>query len=216
MSVTDKPERGQLLSHLDGLDLQFQGGVLVHHDHGVGVKLQAGQRPHVVDALLDAALQGGGLAGAEDDDDDLARLEHGLDADGEGHAGHLGDVVAEEARVGEDGVVGERLDARPRRQAGPGLIEGDVAVLADAAEEQVDAAGRLDLLLVLHALGLEVRRVAVQDVHVVRPDVDVREEVLPHERVVAFRVVPRDADVLILWETGDVLGGVSGRGERVV
>ena len=53
---------------------------------------------------------------AGDDDDDLARVKHGLDADGEGHAGDLGDVVAEEAGVGEDGVVRERLDARPRRE----------------------------------------------------------------------------------------------------
>jgi hypothetical protein len=29
-------------------------------------------------------------------------------------------------------------------------------------------------------------------------DVDVRKEMLPHERVVAFWVIPRDADVFVL------------------
>ena len=152
----------------------------------------------MVDALLDAPLQRKRLARTKDDGDDLASLKNGLNADGEGHLGDLLEVVAEEAAVGEDGVIGERLDAGARGEAGAGLVEGDVAVLADARHEQVDAAGSLDLGLVLDALGLEVGRVAVQDVDVAGVDVHVREEVLPHERVVALRVVPRDADVLVL------------------
>lgn len=192
-------------SHLDGLDLQLERGVLVADDHGVGVQLQAREGPHVVDAALDAPLQGEGLAGAEDDGDDLAGLEDGLDADGEGHLGDAGEVVAEEARVGEDGVVGEGLDAGARGEAGAGLVEGDVAVLADAGEEEVDAAGAPDLGLVLDALGLEVGGVAVEDVDAGRADVDVLEEVLPHEGVVALRVVPGDADVLVHVEGDDVL-----------
>lgn len=171
-------------AYLDGLDLQLQGGVLVGDNHGVGVQLEAGERPHVVDALLDAVLEGEGLALADDDDDDLAGLEDGLDADGQGHAGHLVDVVVKEARVGEDGVVGQRLDAGAAGQAGAGLVEGNVAVLADAGEEEVDAADALDGVLVGDALGLEAGGVAVEDVDVVGVDVDVGEEVFPHEGVV--------------------------------
>lgn len=196
-----------LPSYLDSLDLQLGGGVLVDDNHGVRVQLEAGERPHVVDALLDAALEGEGLALAEDDDDDLAGLEDGLDADGEGHAGHLADVIVKEARVGEDGVVGERLDAGARGQAGAGLVEGNVAVLADAGQEEVDAADALDGVLVGDALGLERGRVAVEDVHVGRVDVDVREEVLPHEGVVRLWVVARDADVLVHVEGDDVFKG---------
>ena len=69
-------------------------------------------------ALTDGLAEREALALAGDDDDDLARVEDGADADGERHARDGGDVVVEEARVGEDGVVCERLDARARREGG--------------------------------------------------------------------------------------------------
>ena len=46
-----------------------------------------------------------------------------------------------------------------------GLVEGDVAVLANAAEEEFDSAVGLDLLLVRLALLDEVLGVPVKDVH---------------------------------------------------
>lgn len=138
----------------------------------------------MVHALLDTPLQRKRLLRSQNNRHDLARLEHSLDADGEGQTGHLVDVVAEEARVGEDGVVGERLDAGAGGERRPGLVEGDVAVLADAREEEVDAADGLDLGLVGDALGFEVWVLAVEDVYVLGVDVYVGEEVLPHEGVV--------------------------------
>lgn len=48
-------------THLDSLDLQLQCGILVRHNHGVRVQLQARQRPHVIDAALDGLLQCQGL-----------------------------------------------------------------------------------------------------------------------------------------------------------
>ena len=51
---------------------------------------------------------------AGDNDDDLPTVKHGLDTDGQGHAGYLADVVSEEACVGEDGVIRKSLDARAR------------------------------------------------------------------------------------------------------
>ena len=60
----------------------------------------------------------------------------------------------------------ERLDPRPGDQGGAGLVEGDVAVGTDAADEELHAARRLDLLLVLGALLLQVGGVAVQQVGV--------------------------------------------------
>ena len=118
----------------------------------------------VVDAALDGLAERERLALAGDDDDDLAGVKHCLDADGEGHAGHLGDIVSEEARVGEDGVVRERLDARARLERRAGLVERDVPVLADAAEKELDAAVRLDPRLVGVALADQILCVPVQDV----------------------------------------------------
>jgi len=50
-----------------------------------------------------------------------------------------------------------------------------VPVGADAREEQNNAAERLDLLLVSRALCIDVSRVAVEEVGVLRLDVDVPE-----------------------------------------
>lgn len=84
-------------AYLDGLDLELGSGILIHHNHGVRVKLQAGQGPHVVDTLLDALLQSKRLALAQNNDYDLSGLEDGLDTNSQGHAGHLADVVVKEA-----------------------------------------------------------------------------------------------------------------------
>lgn len=59
------------------------------------------------------------------------------------------------------------------------------------------SAGLFDLLLVSFALGLQIGRIAIQDVHILRHDVDVLEEVVPHEIVVRFGVVARQAHVLV-------------------
>jgi hypothetical protein len=154
----------------------------------------------MIDALLDATLEGEGFAGTEDDGDNLAGLENGLDADGQSHARHLGKIIVEEAAVGQNRIVSQRLHAGTRGQARSRLVEGDMAILADAGQEQVDAAYGFDLGFICDALGLEVCRLTVEDVDVLGVDVDVGKEVLPHESVIALGVIPWDANVLVLRE----------------
>ena len=91
-----------------------------------------------------------------------------------------------------------------RAAALTGLVEGDVAVLADTAEEELDPAVLLDLGLVRVALRDEVLRVSVQDVHLRGRDVDVREELAEHEGVVRLGVVLGQADVLVHVERDDI------------
>lgn len=159
----------------------------------------------MVDALLDALLQSKRLALAQNNDNDLSGLEDGLDTNSQGHARHLADVVVKEARVGKNGVIGQSLDTGAAGQAGAGLVEGNVAVLANAGKEQVNAASLLNGILVGDALGLQVGRIAVENVDVGRVDVYVGEEVLPHKGVVGLGVVAGDAHVLIHVEGDDIL-----------
>jgi hypothetical protein len=159
----------------------------------------------VVDTLLNALLQSKRLALAKNDDNHLSGLEDSLDTNSQGHARHLADVVVKEARVGKNGVIGQSLDTSAAGQAGAGLVEGNVAVLADASKEQVNAAGLLDGIFVGDALGLQVGRIAVEDVDVGRVDVYVGEEVLPHEGVVGLCVVAGNTHVLIHVEGDDIL-----------
>lgn len=53
-----------------------------------------------------------------------------------------------------------------------GLVEGDVSVLADTPEEELDPAVLLDLRLVGVAFRDQVLCVPVQDVHLGRRDID--------------------------------------------
>ena len=82
-----------------------------------------------------------------------------------------------------------------------------MAIGANAAHEEVDAAVALDLLLVAGTFGLEVFSVAVQDVDIFLLDVDMTEEVVPHEAVVALGMVLRDADIFVHVEGDHILEG---------
>jgi hypothetical protein len=125
-------------------------------------------------------------------------IEHCLNANSKGHFGHLVQIVPKKPRVGDYGVVSKGLYTCPRFKAGTWFIEGDVPVGSNTAQEQLNTTGPQNLLLVLVALCLEIRRVAIEYVDVVGLYVDMGEEVLVHEAVVAFRVVPRDPNILVL------------------
>lgn len=71
-------------------------------------------------------------------------------------------------------------------------------VRSNAAQEEVDPTVGLDSSLVGHALGFQVWGVAIEDVDVLRVDVDVREEVLVHERMIGLWVFAGNTNVLIL------------------
>ena len=76
---------------------------------------------------------------------------------------------------------------------------------ADAAEEEVDAAGLTDHLLIVPAFCLQVFGIAVQDMDVFLRAVDVVEEVFGHEGMVALRMALGQADILVHVERDDVL-----------
>src|SRR5690606_23096764 len=90
--------------------------------------------------------------------------------------------------------------------AGARLVEPDVAALADPEDLEVDPAGPFDGGLVLPAVGfhLVARDVAARDVDVLRLDVHVLEEVLPHVPVEAVDAIRLHGVVLIEIERDDV------------
>ena len=169
--------------------------------------LQHADGPHVVDALLDGVLEGTGLGMTVAENHHLAGCHDGADTDSEGLLGHLGDIVVEETAVGNDGVGGEGLDTGLAGEGRAGLVEGDVAVGADAAHEEVDASGCLNHTLVAGTLGQEVGGIAVENMNILGVNVDMVEEVGPHEGVVALGVLLGEADVLVHVEGDDVLEG---------
>src|SRR3989475_10060715 len=94
---------------------------------------------------------------------------------------------------------------RSRHQAGPlvgrraRLVEADVPALPDPEHLEVDPAGLDDGPLVCEAVLGEsfARHAAVGDMDLLGPDVDVREQVLPHVAPVAVGAVRRHRVVLV-------------------
>ena len=109
---------------------------------------------------FDGPLHDRRLVLAEGHDDDLAGLEDGADAHGQGLVRHV--LLAEEAA---GGVAArhriERDQARAAVARRAGLVEADVAGAADAQDLQVDAAGPADQLLVAGAVVLASSSAAI-------------------------------------------------------
>ena len=57
----------------------------------------------------------------------------------------------------------------------------DRVILAYAADKEVDASSSLDTSLITSALSLQILGIAVEDVYILRLDVNMREEVVPHK-----------------------------------
>jgi len=114
------------------------------------------------------------------------------------HPRHIPHLSPEKPRVRPHSLVRQCLDSRPRNQTGTRLVESDVAVGSDAAEEEVDSPYGFDAGFVGGAFGFEIGSVTVQDVDVLARDVDVREEVGEHEGVVGFGMVGWEVDVFVL------------------
>ena len=73
------------------------------------------------------------------------------------------------------------------------------------AHKEVDTAVRLNLFLITCTFGIEVGSVTVQDVGILRLDIDVTEEVIPHKRIVAFGMFLRQAYIFVHVESHHVL-----------
>src|SRR5688500_6516434 len=151
-----------------------------------------------VDLPFDGAANDAGLMLAGRENEDLARVHDRGDAHRERLTRNV--LLAEEVGGGiltrdvvEMHRAGPALDARAR------LVETDVPGLSDAEELQVDPAGLANRFLVPQAFQLEVleRSVPARDVNVLGPDVDVREQILPHEPVVAVNAVRPHGVVLV-------------------
>ena len=135
----------------------------------------------------------------------LLGIEHRAYTHRNGCLRHLVHVVVEETRVGDDRVGSQRLHACTRAEGRTRLIEGDVSVGTDTTQEKIHATYSLHASLVACALSLNILGVAVEDVHILRLDVDVAEEVVPHERVIAFGMLFRQTYILIHVEGNHVL-----------
>ena len=82
-----------------------------------------------------------------------------------------------------------------------------MAVDADAAQEQVDAAVRSDLRLIVRALCFQILCKSIQDIDVLLRNIDMIKEIIMHEVPVALVVLFGKSYILVHVEGNDVLEG---------
>ena len=80
-----------------------------------------------------------------------------------------------------------------------------MTIRANTTKEEVDAAAFGDLSLIARAFGIQVCCIAVEDIYVLRANIDMREEIVPHKRMVALRMLLRKAYVFIHIECDHIL-----------
>src|SRR5688572_11561002 len=133
------------------------------------------------------SLHGRRLACAMREQNNLPCFENSADAHCYGAPWNLG--WGKVARC--VGSCFRRETDRPRagRKSRTGLIKSDMAVRADADDQQVDTAGVMNGLLVPIAFGLAVDiRAAVRNIDVPGQNIDVVEKMPLHVGVIAFRM----------------------------
>jgi len=140
-----------------------------------------------------------------DDNKHLASVHHSSNTDSQSELGHLGDIAVKETSIGNDGFVGQGLDTSARGQGRTGLVEGNMTIGTNTAQEELDTTNTGNLSLELLTLFIQIRSITIQNVSVLGLDVDVHKEVLPHERVVGFRMITRQANVLVHVEGNNML-----------
>ena len=80
-----------------------------------------------------------------------------------------------------------------------------MAIRTDTTQEQVYATDRFHASLIRRTLSLQILGVTIQDIYVLRFDIDMTEEIIPHERMIAFRMIFRKTDILIHIESDHIL-----------
>ena len=168
--------------------------------------LKEGRRNGLRHRSLDRFGDDTGLVFAPGHQHELLRAENGSDTHRDGKVWHV--LLAAEVAGGVLARHAVQRDAaRERVAAGAGFIEADVTRSADAENLKVDATERINLLLVVAAMGedLVAAQRAAGDVDVRLRDVDVIKNLLRHEARVAFRMIRREAEVFVEVEGDDVL-----------
>ena len=169
---------------------QPRGGGAVEHKPRVGMLLEGAGRNVATRQFLHRLSHNRGLVLAKRQQNHAAGIENRAHAHGDRLAGHVS--LAEEVA----GCIGPRHTIE-RDQPGsalggaPRLVETDVAGAADAQNLEVDSSHLPDLLLVATAGGENLAPVKgpIGDMDGVGRNVDMVEEMFPHEAAVALQLV---------------------------
>src|SRR5258708_35787349 len=177
--------------------VEMGAGLLIDDEGDIAVKLQCGSSDRGCERSLNGFGDSGCLGGAICEKENPLCFENGADAHGDGALGNLF-FGGEELAVVFDGFFAENFQTGSRTEAGGRFVESDVAVAADAADLQVDAARLANGLFVGRTITIVVSLDgAIGDVAGAGRPGHVSAKILMHEMVKTLRMVRREAQVFV-------------------
>jgi hypothetical protein len=198
LSPAHRPEQPRC-----GYPGERRSGCTIQKEGGIRVPLKKRGCHLVVDLAFDCPAHDVGFVLAGGKDQYLPGLEDRLHAHGDRFAGDvlLPEEVSRRVFPG-DQVQGHHPGAALGSRAR--LVEADVAGSSYAQDLKVDSAGGPDGVLVPLAFGLDLLpwKVAPEDVDIGRQDIQLVEQILPHEPVVGVNT-PRVHRVVLVQVEGD-------------
>jgi len=111
-------------------------------------------------------------------------VEDGLNSYCQSHFWDFAHISAEEPRIGLHSIVCQCLHSRAARKARAWFVKGNMPVWSDTTEEELDATGPHDFLLVCETFSFEVGGRTGEKMHIGRFNINVREEVGVHKGMV--------------------------------
>ena len=185
--------------------LQFVGGIFVADDDSMGMLLQAADGPHVVDWLFYSMAEGTGFIMAIHHDHHLLCIHYCANTYCKSRLWNQIYIIVKETAVSNDGIGGKGLLAGTALQAGAWLVEGNMSIRTNATHEQVNTACILNSFLIVLALCLQILGIAIENMDIFFLNVDMAEEVVPHEAVVALGMILGEIHILVHVESNHVL-----------
>ena len=168
------------------------------------MQLQTADGPHVVHIAFHRSLQCLRFLRTQHQNHHFFSVQQGTHANGQRVLRYLIHVAVKETGVCHTGVMRQGFDTGTRSQRRSRFIKGDMTIITDTTHEQVDFTVGTDLFFILTAFGVDVRRVAVEQVDVFCWNINMVKEIAMHKAVVAFRMLFWQADIFVHIERHDV------------
>jgi hypothetical protein len=125
-------------------------------------------------------------------------LEDGADSQRNGQARHMRDIL-KIVGIGDPGRVVQGNEAGAGVDAAAGLVKADMPVIADPQDLQVDATGIFDHFFIIQTVLFDVllTPLPVGEMAIGRVDVDLVEQLLFHETIVALQRIVVDRVIFV-------------------
>ena len=187
---------------------QFKSGCIISYYDTLLMHLQSTDGPHLIDRTFYCMIERASFIMSVHPIIITSLAESTVYLHQSMPFGHFVYIIVEETGIGDDCISRQSLLTCAGRQRRTRFIEGNVSVRTNTTHKQVDTTVRLDFFFVTGTFSIQVSSIP-RSGYRYSPgfDVDMAEEVIPHERVGFPRMFFGQTHILIHIKSNHVLKG---------